>query len=82
MPLIQVTMIEGRTLEQKHALIAELTAAAERALSVPAERVRIAIYEVSGDNWGIGGTPYSAVRGAPSTQPPSGYEPGTATEAT
>ncbi len=82
MPFIQVTMVEGRTLEQKRALIAELTQAAVRSLDVPTDRVRIAIYEVSGDDWGIGGRPYSDVRGTPSTAAPSGYEPGTATEAT
>jgi len=71
MPLIQVTMVEGRTPEQKHALIANLTQAAVDALDVPVDRVRIAIYEVSGDDWGIGGKPYSAVRGTPSTRPPS-----------
>ena len=71
MPLIQVTMVEGRTLDQKRALMAELTQAAVRALDVPTDRVRIAIYEVSGDNWGIGGLPYSDVRGTPSTASPT-----------
>ena len=70
MPLIQVTMVEGRTDEQKRALIAELTAAAVRALDVPTDRVRIAIYNVSGMDWGIGGVPYADVRGTPSTAAP------------
>jgi 4-oxalocrotonate tautomerase len=72
MPLIQVTMVEGRTVEQKHALIRELTDGACRALGVPADRVRIAIYEVGGDDWGIAGRPYSQVRGTPSAGPPAG----------
>jgi 4-oxalocrotonate tautomerase len=71
MPLIQVTMVEGRTTEQKHALIRELTDGATRALGVPADRVRVAIYEVGGDDWGIGGQPYSAVRGTPATDSPA-----------
>lgn len=78
MPLIQVTMVEGRTNEQKHALIRELTDGATRALGVPSDRVRVAIYEVGADDWGIGGQPYSAVRGTPSTaapEPPSGGRP-------
>lgn len=76
MPLIQVTMVEGRTTEQKHALIRELTEGAVRALRVPQDRVRVAIYEVGADDWGIGGLPYSAVRGTPSTQaPPAGGRP-------
>lgn len=69
MPFIQVTMVQGRTVEQKHALIAALTEAAAESLSVPTDRVRIAIYEVTGDDWGIGGQPYSAVRGTPATGP-------------
>lgn len=67
MPLIQVTMVQGRTTEQKHALIEKLSEATVEALGVPIDRVRIAIYEVTGDDWGIGGKPYSAVRGTPNT---------------
>lgn len=62
MPFIQVTMIEGRTVEQKHELIRQLSAAAADALSTPIERVRVAIYEVNPDEWGIGGEPVSKVR--------------------
>ena len=63
MPFVQVTMVSGRTVEQKHALIAGLTEAVTAALGTPAERVRVAIYEVSQDDWGIGGLPHSVVRG-------------------
>lgn len=62
MPLIQVTMVKGRTVEQKHALIKELTEAAMRAVDAPQQNVRVAIYEIDGDNWGIGGTPVSVLR--------------------
>jgi 4-oxalocrotonate tautomerase family enzyme len=31
-------------------------------LGVPLERIRVAIYEVSSDEWGIGGEPFSAAR--------------------
>jgi len=62
MPLIQVTMVEGRTTEQKHALIRNLSAAMAESLDVPLERIRVAIYEISGDEWGIGGQPYSLAR--------------------
>jgi len=68
-PFIQVTMIEGRTVEQKRALVAGLAHAAVEALDVPLERVRVAIYEVSGDDWGIGDKTYAEVRG-PVTAPP------------
>jgi 4-oxalocrotonate tautomerase len=63
MPFVQVTMVSGRTIEQKHALIAQVSAAVASALDTPVERVRVAIYEVSTDDWGIGGVPYAAARG-------------------
>lgn len=67
MPLIQVTMVQGRTVEQKHALIRALTDAMVESVGTPRDRVRVAIYEVTADEWGIGGEPYSAVRGTPSS---------------
>ena len=75
MPFVQVTMVSGRTVEQKHALIAGLTQAVADALGTPADRVRVAIYEVSQDDWGIGGLPHSVVRGprpaAADAEPPA-----------
>jgi 4-oxalocrotonate tautomerase len=64
MPLVQVTMISGRTTEQKHALIKALSDAVSDTLGTPLERVRVAIYEVSPDEWGIGGVPHSIARGS------------------
>jgi 4-oxalocrotonate tautomerase len=63
MPFVQVTMVSGRTADQKHALIAQVSAAVASALDTPVERVRVAIYEVSADEWGIGGVPYATARG-------------------
>jgi 4-oxalocrotonate tautomerase len=62
MPLIQVTMVEGRTTEQKHALIRNLSASMAETLEVPLERIRVAIYEISADEWGIGGEPFAVAR--------------------
>lgn len=63
MPLIQVTMVEGRSVEQKRELIRRLSDAAAEALDTPLDRVRIAIYEVDGESWGIAGETYASVRG-------------------
>lgn len=63
MPLIQVTMVQGRTVEQKHALIRALTDAMSDSIGTPKDRIRVAIYEISPDEWGIGGEPFSAARG-------------------
>ena len=62
MPFVQVTMVSGRTIEQKHDLIAKVSAAVSDALDTPVESVRGAIYEVSTDEWGIGGVPYAEAR--------------------
>jgi 4-oxalocrotonate tautomerase len=76
MPFVQVTMVRGRTIEQKHALIAAVSQAVASSLDTPVERVRVAIYEVGPDEWGIGGQPYSVARavrgdgtGPPAAQP-------------
>ena len=75
MPFVQVTMVSGRTAEQKHALIAEVSAAVSSALDTPVERVRVAIYEVSGDEWGIGGVPYAIARGPGAASAASADDP-------
>jgi 4-oxalocrotonate tautomerase len=74
MPFVQVTLVRGRTVEQKHAMIAAVSAAVASSLDTPLERVRVAIYEVGQDEWGIGGQPYSAAR----AEPPAGdlHRPG------
>lgn len=62
MPFIQVTMLEGRTVEQKHDLMRRLTDATAEALGGDPERIRVALYEVSADEWAIGGVPMSVRR--------------------
>ena len=58
MPLIQVTMVQGRTMHD--------------ATGTPTDRIRVAIYEISPDEWGIGGEPFSAVRGTDPNAAPTG----------
>jgi 4-oxalocrotonate tautomerase len=62
MPFIQITMLEGRTAEQKHELMRRLTEATADSLGGDPERIRVAIYEVSKDDWAIGGVPMSVLR--------------------
>jgi len=54
MPIINASILEGRTVEQKRALIRELAEGAVRALGVREEQVRVIINEVSPENWGTG----------------------------
>ena len=55
MPFAQVFMIEGRTEEQKRAVIEKVSAAIVEATGAPKEAVRVWITEVPTANWGIGG---------------------------
>jgi 4-oxalocrotonate tautomerase len=55
MLVLKVTMMEGRTPEQKEALIRRLSEAAARTFGYTLEEVRVLIYEVPKGNWGIGG---------------------------
>jgi len=55
MPVIQVTMSQGRTVEQKRELVRALTKEAARILKTKEQVIRVLIYEVSKENWGDAG---------------------------
>jgi len=55
MPLIEVTIVEGRTRQQKLDLIGRLTDAAVDALDVPIQAVRVCIREIPLEHWGVAG---------------------------
>ena len=55
MPFAQIYMIEGRTEDQKRALIEKMTQAMSEAVGAPKENVRVWITEVPKANWGIAG---------------------------
>ena len=57
MPLIQVTLIEGRNADAKAALIRGLTEAAVQAVGAPRESIRVILQEVPKTQWGIAGKP-------------------------
>ena len=56
MPLAHIYIMEGRTVEQKRAVIEKVTQALHEALSAPKKIVRVVIQEVPKTNWGIAGT--------------------------
>lgn len=62
MPLIQVSLREGRSPEDLRRLGARLTEATAETLGVPPESVRVLIAEVPGDLWFVGGRPIGAPR--------------------
>jgi len=55
MPFAQIYMIEGRTEDQKRAVIEKVSAALVDATSAPKEAIRVWITEVPKTNWGIAG---------------------------
>jgi len=54
MPVVTVDMFEGRTKEQKKAIIEGITGVWVN-MGVPAEQVHIILRDVSKDNWGTAG---------------------------
>lgn len=59
MPTYHVEMLEGRTLEQKQKLVAEITRVSVEVLGGSAESVNIVITEVKRENWSTGGKLWS-----------------------
>lgn len=59
MPEIYVHAVEGRTLDQKRALVQEITAAVVKNFNVPAESVMVQIIESAKENKAKGGVLFS-----------------------
>ncbi len=62
MPIIDVSLLAGRTAARKHALIRALTDAAEETLEVPRESIRVILREVLPEHWSVGGEPKKLAR--------------------
>jgi 4-oxalocrotonate tautomerase len=60
MPLVQVSLIEGRPADVVERLIAEITDVVVRVLDAPKESVRVILYDVPADSWGVGGVSKAA----------------------
>jgi 4-oxalocrotonate tautomerase len=55
MPFIEVTLVEGRSPDRLHALIAALTDAACGSLDAPRDSVRVVLREVPATHFAAGG---------------------------
>ena len=55
MPVIQITVSMGRSIEQKRELVNVLTEETARIMKTDKSKVRILIYEVSTENWSNAG---------------------------
>ena len=54
MPLVEVTLVEGRTPAQLRKLISGVTAAVVEAVGAPVAAVRVVVREVSETHWAAG----------------------------
>lgn len=54
MPIIDVTLVEGRTPAQLRALVTALTDAAVAAIEAPRDSVRVVLREVPSTHWAAG----------------------------
>ncbi|VFU10771.1 2-hydroxymuconate tautomerase [Methylocella tundrae] len=61
MPIVEITLIEGRTYEDKSRLVAAVTEAIVSSIKAPREAVRIIIREVPAHHFAAGGV----LKGAP-----------------
>jgi len=55
MPIAQINIMEGRTDDQKEALIREVTNAIMKSIDAPEQSVRVIINEMPKQHFGIGG---------------------------
>jgi 4-oxalocrotonate tautomerase len=57
MPFVEVTLVAGRTREQKRALFEAIAIAVETSLEVKRDSIRIVLREVPPEHWAVGGIP-------------------------
>ncbi|OAN47276.1 4-oxalocrotonate tautomerase [Chloroflexus islandicus] len=62
MLLLRITMLEGRSAEQKAELARAVSAAAAEAFGVPLAEVRLIIQEIPPTHWTVGGTSMAELR--------------------
>ncbi|HEY0846658.1 MAG TPA: 2-hydroxymuconate tautomerase [Noviherbaspirillum sp.] len=55
MPICQIHLLEGRTVEQKRLLVQKITEAVNEAIGAPKESVRVILTEMPKEHFGIGG---------------------------
>lgn len=58
MPIVQVEMLSGRSMEQKKSMVKEITDSLVRTLNCKPEAVRIIIREMEKEHYGVAGKLY------------------------
>lgn len=62
MPTLRVELMEGRTVEQKRALVQALTQAVVNTLGTKPEAVDVLLYDIKRHDWATGGELWSDKR--------------------
>jgi len=55
MPVVQISLVEGRDAGRKRALVSAVTEAVVETLGVTPQQVRVLLYELPLGHWGVGG---------------------------
>lgn len=55
MPIVRIELLEGRAPELKEELIRRVTQAVTTTLGVQPAQVRVLLYELPPEHWGVGG---------------------------
>lgn len=71
MPIIQIHLMEGRSVQQKRSLVKEVTAAVSATLDVKPEQVRILIDELDPEHFSIAGKTAGQTRASATAGPSS-----------
>ncbi len=74
MPLVEITLVEGRTPDQLRQLIRATTQAVAQSIAAPTDSIRVLIRELPPTHWAAGDTTIEERRRA--TQEPGRQEPG------
>ncbi|EJK88103.1 2-hydroxymuconate tautomerase family protein [Rhizobium rhizogenes] len=72
MPIVTIKLLEGRSREQKTALMREVTAAVVNSLGVAPPAVRVLLEEVSPEHWSVGGISKAEPVSGGGVTPPTG----------
>lgn len=65
MPIIEVTLVEGRTQETKEGLIRALTDATEKSIGAARQSIRVILREIPDTHFAVAGETFAARRSAP-----------------
>ena len=59
MPLVQVSLLKGRTAQQKRNLLKAITDAVVESVDAKPASVRVIINEIDSEHWSVAGVPFS-----------------------